>query len=64
MQLLDERFCHFLLCMVYDIVYAVEVVDGFHDIIHVDSIVSNAYSVYFEDISGLVVRQTITLNMI
>ena len=64
MELLDEHFCQFLFCVVYDIVYAAEVVDSLHDIIHVNSVVRHADSVCFEDIACLLVRQTTALNMI
>ena len=64
MELFDETLRKRLFCVVDNEVDAMEMVDSFHDVIHVHYCVSDADSVRFEDIACLVVRQTATFDVI
>ena len=50
--------------MIYDIVDATEMIDSFHDVIHIDCFVCDADCICFLDIPCLVVSQFATLDMI
>ena len=50
--------------MVDDEVDTAEMVDGLYDVIHVDSIISDADGVGLEDVTSLVVGQSTTLHVV
>ena len=57
MKMLDEVFGERFLGMINDVVDTTEVVDGLHDVIHVDSVVGDADSVGLENVACLVMGQ-------
>ena len=63
-KLLDEGFAQAVGRVVDDKVDAAKVVDGFHDVVHVDALVSYADGVGFEDVACLVVGQSTAFDMV
>ena len=63
-QLFDERFSQFRSRLFNDTVNTSEVVNRLNDIIHLNSVVSNAYGVSLEDIPRLLVGQAATLDVV
>ena len=50
--------------MINDVVNAAKVVGGFYDVVHVDAVFRNANRVRLEDVSGLLVCEPATLNVV
>ena len=63
-QMLDKIFRQPAVCIVYDVVYAPEMIDCLHYVIHIHGFISNAYRIGLKYISCLIVSKSAAFNMV